>query len=79
MSYKEELSKKRKELARHYVESEEVNEPVLWELHRLMRPIYYYCLRRYFEDKIRFADHLQELQVFRTTRVHRETGKTTGF
>ena len=50
MSYKEELSKKRKELARQYVESEEVNEPVLWELHRLMRPIYYYCLRRYFED-----------------------------
>ena len=57
MSHKEELSKKRKELARQYVESEEVNEPVLWELHRLMRPIYYYLVEstRKMQRKARYA------------------------
>ena len=44
------LSEKRKELARKYIESEGVNEPVLEELNRLMKPLYYYCIGDYYKS-----------------------------
>ena len=44
------LSEKRRELARKYIESEGINEPVLEELNRLMKPLYYYCIGDYYKS-----------------------------
>ena len=53
------LSEKRKELAKKYIESEGVNEPVLEELNRLMKPLYYYCIGDYYK-KQDFKENIQK-------------------